>query len=120
MAISVMVALAGITMAYVMNVMRPSVSDEVHDDFRVIYDLFLNKWWVDELYDKIIVRPLRWIGGIFWTIFDGKGIDGALHGIANGALFSGRMLARLQTGFVQNYALSMAAGLVLILIWALF
>ena len=57
---------------------------------------------------------------MFWTVVDGKGIDGTLHGIADGARGSGGVLSRLQTGFVQNYALSMAGGLVLILLWVLF
>ena len=68
----------------------------------------------------IIVRPLWGIASIFWTEFDGKGIDGTLHGIANGAMGSGGFLSRLQTGFVQNYALSMAGGLILVLLWVLF
>ena len=66
------------------------------------------------------MRPLWWIAGIFWTEFDGKGIDGTLHGIADGARSSAGFLSKLQTGFVQNYALSMAGGLVLVLLWVLF
>ncbi|MDF1535982.1 MAG: NADH-quinone oxidoreductase subunit L [bacterium] len=120
MVISVMVALGGIILAYVMILKRPAVTEEVHEDFKFLYDLFFNKWWVDEVYDRMVIRPLHWLGRIFWTIFDGKGIDGTLHGIAGGAQVSGRFLARLQTGFVQNYALTMAAGLVLVLIWAFF
>ncbi len=120
MGISVLVAVGGILLAVTAVLRRPAIAEELRSDYSFLYDLFLNKWWVDELYDMVVIRPLHWIGGIFWTIIDGKGIDGTLHGIADGAQYSGRFLARLQTGFVQNYALSMAAGLVFVLIWAFF
>jgi NADH-quinone oxidoreductase subunit L len=120
MGISVLIASGGILLAMTVVLKRPAMAEQFRNDYSFLYDLFLNKWYVDELYDKIVVKPLRWIGGIFWTIFDGKGIDGTLHGIASGAQYSGRFFARLQTGFVQNYALSMAAGLVLVLIWVFF
>lgn len=120
MAFSVLIAAGGIFLALNIILRRPQVAERIRTHFGFLYDLFLNKWWVDELYDMIIVRPLRRIAGIFWTEFDGKGIDGTLHGIANGAKGSAGFLSKLQTGFVQNYALSMAGGLVLVLLWALF
>jgi NADH-quinone oxidoreductase subunit L len=120
MGISVLVAVGGILLAVTVVLRRPAMAEELRNDYSFLYDLFLNKWWVDELYDIVVINPLRRIGGIFWTIVDGKGIDGTLHGIAGGAQYSGRFLSRLQTGFVQNYALSMAAGLVFVLIWAFF
>jgi NADH-quinone oxidoreductase subunit L len=120
MAVSVVVAVAGILLALNIILKRPQVAEGIKNSFSFLYNLSLNKWWVDELYDMVIVRPLNRIGNIFWTEFDGKGIDGTLHGIANGARGSGGFLSKLQTGFVQNYALSMAGGLVLILLWILF
>jgi len=119
MALSVAIATGGILLALNIILRRPQVAEGIRNSFGTLYDLFLNKWWVDELYDTIIVRPLRRIAGIFWTDVDGKGIDGTLHGIANGALRSSGFMSKLQTGFVQNYALSMAGGLVLVLIWVL-
>jgi len=119
MALSVAVATGGILLALNIILKRPQVAEGIRGSFGLLYDLFLNKWWVDELYDMVIVRPLNKIGNICWTEFDGKGIDGTLHGIANSARSSGGFLSRLQTGFVQNYALSMAGGLVLILLWVL-
>ncbi len=120
MGLSVVVATTGIILAFTIILRRPEMSESVRSSFSALYDLFLNKWWVDELYDMIVVRPLNRLGNIFWTEVDGKGIDGTLHGIAGGAQGSGGFLSRLQTGFVQNYALSMAAGLVLVLIWVFF
>jgi NADH-quinone oxidoreductase subunit L len=120
MAFSVLIAAGGIFLALNIILRRPQVAEGIRNRFGFLYDLFLNKWWVDELYDRIVVNPLRRIAGIFWTEVDGKGIDGTLHGIGGGALRSGGLLSKLQTGFVQNYALSMAAGLVFVLLWVLF
>jgi NADH-quinone oxidoreductase subunit L len=120
MALSVAVATGGILLALNIILKRPHVAEGIRNSFGYLYDLFLNKWWVDELYDMVVVKPLNRIGNIFWTQFDEKGIDGTLHGIGGGALRSGGFLSKLQTGFVQNYALSMAGGLVLILLWVLF
>jgi NADH-quinone oxidoreductase subunit L len=120
MGVSVMVAVGGILLALTIILRRPQLAEDMRSNYGYLYDLFLNKWWVDELYDSTVVRPLWAVSGIFWNEFDGKGIDGTLHGIAAGAQGSGGVLSRLQTGFVQNYALSMAAGVAVLLIWALF
>ena len=120
MALSVAVAVAGILLALNIILKRPQVAEGIKNSFPFLYNLSFNKWWVDELYDMIIVRPLWGISEMFWTVVDGKGIDGTLHGIADGARGSGGFMSKLQTGFVQNYALSMAGGLVLILLWVLF
>jgi len=120
MVFSVAIATAGILLALNIILKRPQVAEGLKNSFSFLYNLSLNKWWVDELYDAVIVRPLWGLSGIFWTQFDGKGIDGTLHGIADGAKGSGGILSRLQTGLVQNYALSMAGGVVLVLLWILF
>jgi len=120
MGVSVLVGVGGILLALTIILRKPGVADDLRENFGFLYDLFLNKWWVDELYNSMVIRPLRSLGGVFWTECDEKGIDGALHGIAGGAQGSGSRLSRFQTGFIQNYALSMAVGLAVILIWALF
>ena len=112
--------MGGILLALSIILRNPQVAEDLRGTFGFLYDLLLNKWWVDELYNAAVVRPLWAISGLFWTEFDGKGIDGTLHGIAAGAQGGGGILSRLQTGFVQNYALSMAAGLAALLIWMLF
>jgi NADH-quinone oxidoreductase subunit L len=120
MGISVLVAVSGILLATTIVLRKPELAEEFRSDYGFLYDLFLNKWWVDELYEKVVINPLRGLAGIFWQIGDVKGIDGALHGIADGAQRSSGLLSRLQTGFVQNYALSLIIGLVFVLAWAIF
>jgi NADH-quinone oxidoreductase subunit L len=119
MGVSILVAVGGILLALSIVLRKPQVSEDLRSRFGYLYELLLNKWWVDELYDAVVVRPLWAVSGVFWTGIDGKGIDGTLHGIAAGAQGSGGLLSRLQTGFVQNYALSMAAGVAVLLIWSL-
>jgi len=120
MGISVLVAVSGILLATTMVLRKPELAEEFRSDYGFLYDLFLNKWWVDELYDNVVINPLRSLAGIFWQTGDIKSIDGTLHGIADGAQRSGGLLSRLQTGFVQNYALSLIIGLVFVLAWAIF
>ena len=120
MGISVVVAVGGIWLALVIILRRPQIAEEIRKDYSFLYDLFFHKWWVDELYGMLIVRPLNRLGSLLWTGFDGGVIDGTLHGIANSANWSGGLLARLQTGLVQNYALAMTVGLVLVLFWTFF
>jgi len=120
MGISVVVATSGILLALIIILFRPGIAESIRQNYSGLYNLFLNKWWVDEMYNAVVIRPLWALSGFFWTEFDGKGIDGTLHGIANGAQVSGGWLSRLQTGFIQNYALTMAIGVAVIMILALF
>ncbi len=114
MGLSVLAAAGGILLAFAIILRRPGIAEDLRENYGSLYNLFLNKWWVDELYHSMVIRPLWVLAGVFWTEMDGKGIDGTLHGIAGGAQGSGSRLSRL-----QNYALSMAVGLAVILIWAL-
>ena len=120
MGLSVLIAVGGISLALGIILRKPEVSEELRRDYSFLYELFLNKWWVDELYDTALVKPLWGVSQFCWSGFDVKGIDGVLHGTADAAQRSGGFMARLQTGFVQNYALVMTAGLALMLVWAFF
>ena len=99
---------------------RPEVAEGLSQKYSVLYQLSLNKWWVDEIYDRIIVKPLKAFADWCWTVFDVKGIDGAVNGTAWTANKTGGILRKLQTGFVQNYALSIVIGLVVMLALAFF
>ena len=83
------------------------------------YNLLKDKYRVDELYDKIIISPLRWLTEIFYKILDVKIIDGAVNGTAN--FFNNLSVdwRKLQTGIVQDYAVFSVAGIVAILLYIL-
>jgi NADH-quinone oxidoreductase subunit L len=73
-----------------------------------------NKWYVDELYDKIIVNPLNKFGGFLKTVIDKSAIDGLVNGVGRLVNYSSRQLRLLQSGQVGNYVLLMVVSMVLI------
>jgi NADH-quinone oxidoreductase subunit L len=73
-----------------------------------------NKWYVDELYEKIIVQPLHWFGGFLNSIFDKYVVDGLVNGVGRLVNYGSRQLRLLQSGQVANYVLLMVAGMVVI------
>jgi NADH-quinone oxidoreductase subunit L len=73
----------------------------------------LNKWYFDELYDAIFVRPARALARVLWQKVDAGVIDGVPNGAADLAVDVSRGAVRLQTGRVANYAFTMIAGLAL-------
>jgi NADH-quinone oxidoreductase subunit L len=116
MAVSVIVALAGIYIAYQMYLAKAGAADRVAARLSGIYNLLKRKYYVDEIYDALFVRPLLWLSEkFFWKIFDVKIIDGAVNGSAK--LFGGiaSVMRRWQTGVVQNYAVTLVLGLIVIL-----
>ena len=80
-----------------------------------VYDFLLNKWYFDELYDLVFVRPAMWIGRLLWKKGDGAVIDGlGPDGMAASVVYVMRDLVKLQTGFVYHYAFVMLIGVTLI------
>ncbi|GAB6053660.1 NADH-quinone oxidoreductase subunit L [Magnetospira thiophila] len=90
-------------------------------NFRSVYDLLLNKWWFDELYDVLFVRPAFKLGRAFWKGGDGALIDGVgPDGVAANVLSWVRRASALQTGFVFHYAFAMLIGVAGLVTWYLF
>jgi len=78
-----------------------------------LYRLSFNKWYVDELYDAIIVRPTVALAHGLWRGVDVFIIDGAVNGVGRVTQAWGTLLRVMQTGQLQHYALFMALGAVL-------
>ena len=77
-----------------------------------------NKWYVDELYDMIIVKPLEALATFFKNIIEKSGIDGAVNGVGKFVQYSSRQIRLLQSGQVGTYILFMVlAFVVIVLIW---
>ena len=88
---------------------------------RGLYLFLLNKWYFDELYDFLFVRPSKWIGGFLWKRGDGQVIDGfGPNGIAAVTVDIARRAAKLQTGYVYHYAFAMLIGVAAFVSWYLF
>ncbi|MDP9382560.1 MAG: NADH-quinone oxidoreductase subunit L [Chloroflexota bacterium] len=107
------VSLLGIALAYLMYVRRlPALDPQVlAGRFAGVYKMLYNKYYFDEIYNALIVRPSRALGDGLWR-FDARVVDGAVNGVAEGVSDTSGALRRAQTGFVGNYALAIGVGLV--------
>ncbi|MFC0388689.1 NADH-quinone oxidoreductase subunit L [Muricoccus vinaceus] len=106
------IAIAGIALAYVFYMFAPGIPARLAETFPGLYRFLLNKWYFDELYDTIFVRPFRRLARVLWRTGDVRIIDGMPNGIAAITVDTARGVARFQTGRVANYAFTMIAGLV--------
>ncbi len=79
-----------------------------------------NKWYVDELYDKVIVNPLHKLGGFFNSIFESKVVDGIVNGVGRAVSYTSSKFRLLQSGQVANYILLMVGSMVLIFVLQFF
>jgi NADH-quinone oxidoreductase subunit L len=82
--------------------------------------LLANKWYVDELYEAIVVKPINWISSFLSRVVDNKLIDGVVNGVGKGVQFSARQLRLLQSGQVGSYILIMMIAIILFFIFQLF
>jgi NADH-quinone oxidoreductase subunit L len=113
--------LAGIALAYLFYIKRPDLPRVYAERFKVLYLLSFNKWYFDEIYDALFVRPALAIGRGLWKGGDGAIIDGlGPDGLAAATLALARRAGRLQSGYVYHYAFAMLIGLVAIVTWYLY
>jgi len=112
--LSVIVVLAGMLLAWFMYGAAPVRAEAIGRPRTVLHRLLLNAWYVDWIYDRLIVRPLFALSDWLARVFDLRAIDGAVNGIGRLVTAWATSLRRLQTGYVVNYALTMLAGAVVI------
>ncbi len=115
--VSALVALGGAFAAYRAYIVDPALPGRVRSGLGWVARLVENKYYIDELYDMVIVNPLRDLGGWLGRVFDQRGIDGAVNGLAGVTGWLGTQARRLQTGMVGIYALAMLFGAVALLAW---
>jgi NADH-quinone oxidoreductase subunit L len=120
MAISVVVVLIAILVAYRFYVRDLRIPKRLAEKYKSAYRVLLNKYYVDELYAKVIVNPLMNLALLLWKQFDVLVIDGAANGIASLVKGVGSVIRRTQTGYLRNYALSLIFGATLILVYYIF
>lgn len=113
--ISIIVALAGIFIAYLFYLKKPEVPQKLAAGFPFLYKLLYNKYYVDEAYDYVFVRPTIKGSEFVYKKFDLNVIDGAVNGTASGTGFFGKVLSYLQTGLIKDYALIFLLGTVILL-----
>jgi NADH-quinone oxidoreductase subunit L len=106
-------AFGGIALAYALYMFAPGIPGQLAARFAGLYRFLLNKWYFDELYDAIFVRPAQHLARALWKTGDARLIDGVPNGVASLAVQAARGAVRIQTGRVANYAFAMIIGLVL-------
>jgi len=116
MGISVAAAIGGIFISWIFYSLKPEIPKTLAAKFKGIYTTLWNKYYVDELYDFIVVRPTKWIASsILVAVTDRKIIEGIVNGVPGAIRDFGERLRKLQTGHLQHYAVSIAIGLFVIL-----
>jgi NADH-quinone oxidoreductase subunit L len=109
---------SGLALSWLYYIKVPTLPAATARAFEPIYKFFLNKWYFDELYDFLFVRPALWIGGKLWKIGDGKIIDGlGPDGISARVQDATRGIVKLQTGYVYHYAFAMMIGVAALVTW---
>jgi NADH-quinone oxidoreductase subunit L len=114
MIVATVMGLIGIAAAYYVYVLNPHLPDRFAQQWKSLYQGSLNKWYVDEAYDRAFVRPTFTAASELWKQVDVTVIDGAVNGVARAIAWGGWLLRLVQSGQTQHYALAMALGAVVI------
>jgi NADH-quinone oxidoreductase subunit L len=106
-----LVSIAAIALAYVMYVRRAGVTLRLRDRFRPLHDFLAHKWYFDELYDALFVRPFTGAGSFGRRVIETDFVQGFIVGGATGIVRVGTSFARaIQTGYLRAYALLLLLG----------
>ncbi|WP_133489491.1 NADH-quinone oxidoreductase subunit L [Aliiroseovarius marinus] len=103
----------GFVTAFWFYIKNPSLPKRLAETFPHVYNFLLNKWYFDEIYDILFVKPAFMVGRFLWKRGDGNVIDGFLNGVAMGIVpWFTKQAGRAQTGYLFSYAFAMVLGIV--------
>lgn len=118
MVISVIGATASILLARYIYLKKPEIAVRTASRFKGLYNLLWNKYYVDEIYDLLVVNPIVTVSrNVLWKIADNKIIDGTVNGAAKLIDIISATIRKIQTGVAQLYALVMVLGIAVALLW---
>ncbi len=118
MALSVAFALGAIYAAYIIFTRRQEIAEKTAEKFKGLYTILYNKYYIDEIYEAVIVKPIQIVSEKFlWKIADNKIIDGIVNGAGIIVEKTSLVVRKLQTGAAQFYALFMMLGIAVVLFW---
>jgi len=120
MVVSTGTAFTGLLLAYLFYVAKPGLPGRLAAKAHAMYSILLNKYYVDELYDALIVWPIvRTSREFLWKFVDALMIDGAVNGVGEIVRGSAKALRHMQTGYVRTYAAWILLGAVVVVVWFL-
>ena len=94
--------------------------DKFDGEYKGFKKILANKWYVDEIYDAVIVKPIQSVGTFFNNIMEKKGVDGFVNGVGKAVNYSSRQIRLLQSGHVGTYVLLMVVGILILFIVQMF
>jgi NADH-quinone oxidoreductase subunit L len=110
----------GFVTAWYMYIRRPDIPGKLAAANPGLYQFLLNKWYFDELYNTIFVRPALWVGNAIWKGFDDWLVDGKLtEGLGRRVQNVTSWVVKLQSGYLYHYAFAMLIGVAALLTWAI-
>ena len=114
------IAVASIYLAYVFYIRRPGITLRLRDRYRRVHDFLEHKWYFDELYDAVFVRPMSSLGSFGRRVIETDFVQGFIVGGATGVVRAGTSVARaIQTGYLRAYALLLLFGAALVVLYFL-
>ena len=120
-ALPLIMAISGLLLSAFMYLKATTMPHSLAKRFKPIYLFLLNKWYIDELYHIIFIKPAIVLGKIFWKKGDRNAIDKfTIGGISMLAMLNGRNISKAQSGYLYHYAFLMIIGLVFFVIWLSF
>ncbi len=110
--------LLGLAVAIWFYLINPEAPRKLAENQRPLYLFLKNKWYFDEIYDAILVKPAIALGRVLWKRGDGSIVDGFLNGVAMGVVpFFTRLAGRAQSGYIFTYAFWMVLGVAALITW---
>jgi len=113
--------LIGLAVAWQFYIRRPDLPEQLAQQQQLLYKFLLNKWYFDEIYDFLFVRPAFWLGRLLWRGGDGWLIDGfGPDGVSARVIDVTNRVVRLQSGYLYHYAFAMLIGVAALITWFTF
>jgi NADH-quinone oxidoreductase subunit L len=110
--------LLGLATAYWFYIVNPKLPKRLAESQRPLYLFLLNKWYFDEIYDFLFVKPASMVGRVLWKRGDGNVIDGSINGVAMGFIpMLTRLAGKAQSGYIFTYAFFMVIGIAALVTW---
>jgi NADH-quinone oxidoreductase subunit L len=114
--VAILTAFIGFSVAFWLYIRQPGKPEALAKSMHGVYTTWLNKYYVDELYAAVVVRPLVWIStNVLWKFVDVEVVDGTVNGIATGASALGDKVRHVQSGNTRSYAVWVVIGAIVVI-----